>query len=271
MTQPILAAQLYTVREFTQTAADFAASMQKIHDIGYRAVQVSAIGPIPPAEVKQILDDLNLTVCNTHIAYDRLWNDLDAVIEQHELWQCKHVAIGSMPGPYRTEGESGFQRFAAEASAVGETLHAAGLTFSYHNHSFEFVRFPHLQADGTPGSRSGLDIIYDESDARYLQGEIDTYWVQHGGGDPAAWTRRMKDRMPVIHLKDMVYMPEPHERMGHQYMAEVGEGNLNWPAILAACKEADVEWYAIEQDICQRDPFESLRISYENLRRMGLE
>ena len=53
-------------------------------------------------------------------------------------------------------------------------------------------------------------------------------------------------------------------------MAEVGEGNMNWVGILAACKAIGVEWYAIEQDICQRDPFESLTISYRNLVRMGL-
>ncbi|MEZ4661606.1 MAG: hypothetical protein R2911_28985 [Caldilineaceae bacterium] len=46
---------------------------------------------------------------------------------------------------------------------------------------------------------------------------------------------------------------------------------MNWAGILAACKEAGVEWYAIEQDICQRDPFESLAISYKNLREMGVE
>jgi sugar phosphate isomerase/epimerase len=54
-------------------------------------------------------------------------------------------------------------------------------------------------------------------------------------------------------------------------MAEIGEGNLNWPAILQACRDASVEWYAIEQDICRRDPFESLKISYDNLKAMGLE
>ena len=43
-----------------------------------------------------------------------------------------------------------------------------------------------------------------------------------------------------------------------QLFAEVGEGNLNWHAILDACKEAGVEWYIVEQDTCQRDPFESL-------------
>jgi sugar phosphate isomerase/epimerase len=256
MSHPVLAAQLYTIRDFTKTAKDFAASMKKVREIGYTAVQVSAIGPIPNQEVKSVVDDFGLTICITHIPYDRLWNDTDSVIAQHQQWNCRHVAIGSMPQSYRESGEAGFKRFAQEASAVGRKLHEAGLTFSYHNHSFEFVRF---------GSRNGLEVIYDDSDPRYLQAELDTYWVQHGGGDPAAWIRRLKDRIPVIHLKDMVI------QNGQQIMAEVGEGNLNWPALLAACREANVEWYAIEQDICQRDPFESLKISYDNLRAMGIE
>ena len=54
-------------------------------------------------------------------------------------------------------------------------------------------------------------------------------------------------------------------------MAEIGEGNLNWPAILAAAAAGGVEWYLVEQDECyQRDPFESLAISYRNLQAMGL-
>jgi sugar phosphate isomerase/epimerase len=54
-------------------------------------------------------------------------------------------------------------------------------------------------------------------------------------------------------------------------MAEVGEGNLNWPAILTACREAGVRWYLVEQDVCRRDPFESLGISLRNLKTMGIE
>jgi len=56
-----------------------------------------------------------------------------------------------------------------------------------------------------------------------------------------------------------------------QLFAEVGEGNLNWPAILDACKEAGVRWHIVEQDISQRDPFESLAISLRNLNKMGLK
>jgi sugar phosphate isomerase/epimerase len=257
MSHPVIAAQLYTVRQFAQTHEGLRDSLQKIRAIGYTAVQVSGIGPIPDADVKQLMDDFGLTICNTHVRpSEALWNNLDAVIAQHKLWNCQHVAIGSMPQAFRAEGEAGFRRFAREASQIGEKLAAAGLTFSYHNHSFELVRF---------GKLTGLDILYGESDPRYLQAEIDTYWIQHGGSDPAAWIRRVAGRMPVVHLKDMVILSDV------QVMAEIGEGNLNWPAILQACREAKVEWYAVEQDVCQRDPFESLKISYDNLRAMGLE
>ena len=261
MTTPILAAQLYTIRDHTKTAEDFATSMAKIAGIGYTAVQVSAIGPIPHEEVKSICDDNGLTICNTHIPYDRLLNDLDDVIAQHKLWNTRHVAIGSMPGEFRT-GLDGYKRFIEIANGIGEKLAAADLTFSYHNHSFELIQYE---------GRTGLDILYSETDPNYVQAEIDTYWIQYGGGDPVVWIDAMKNRMPVIHLKDMVMLPNP-DNAGRpvQTMAEVGEGNMNWEGILAACKRAEVEWYAVEQDICQRDPFESLAISYNNLKEMGL-
>ena len=52
--------------------------------------------------------------------------------------------------------------------------------------------------------------------------ELDTYWIQHGGGDPAAWIRKLKGRADIIHLKDMAMDGRT------QLFAEVGEGNLNW-------------------------------------------
>ena len=256
MTHPKLTAQLYTVREFTKTAADFRASMKKVAGIGYTAVQVSAIGPIPHEEVKAITDEFGLAICITHVGFDYLQNDMGAAIAQHKLWACPNVAVGSMPQVYREGGEAGLKRFAKDATEVGKQLADAGLTFSYHNHSFEFARY---------GARTGLDVIYEESDPRYLMAELDTYWVQHGGGDVISWIDKLSGRMPVIHFKDMVIVE------GQQTMAEIGEGNLNWEGIIDACKSSDVEWYAIEQDICRRDPFESLKISYDNLRGMGVE
>ena len=248
-----IAAQMYTLREFLKTPADIAVTMKRVREIGYEAVQLSGLGTIMPVELQRILDSEGLQAVITHVSVDRLLNDFDVLVDEHKLWNCPNVAIGSMPGEYRA-GKDGYISFARVASEIAHKLKAAGLTFSYHNHSFEFAKY-----DG----KTGLEIFYEQADPVVLA-EIDTYWVQHGGGDPADWCARMKGRMPVVHFKDMVVLD------GQQTMAEVGEGNLNWPRIIDACRSAGVQWYAVEQDVCHRDPFESLAISLRNMKEMGL-
>jgi len=115
------------------------------------------------------------------------------------------------------------------------------------------------------GDRTILDILYEDSDPGYFKAELDTYWIQHGGGSPVAWINKLSDRSPIIHFKDMMIVD------GKQIFAEVGEGNLDWPGIIEACENAGTEWYIVEQDTCQRDPFESLEISFNNLKAMGVE
>ena len=254
MAESAIAAQLYTVREFLKTPADIAVSLKKVRRIGYEAVQCAGLGEIAPNELRRIADGEGLKICSSHVAFEKLRDETDTVIEEQRILGCEHPTASSMPGDCRTSAE-GFMRFAKEADEVGRKLAAAGMTFSYHNHSFEFQRF---------AGRLGMEIIFGESDPKHVKAELDTYWVQHGGGDPAAWIDRLHDRIMALHLKDMVVAG------GEQLFAEVGEGNLNWPKILDAARAAGVKWYVVEQDTCQRDPFESLKISLENLSAMGL-
>ena len=253
MASSVIAAQLYTLREFTRTPEDIGTTLKKLARMGYEAVQLSAMGPIAPAKLKEITDGEGLEIVATHVDYDEIYQEPKKVIEEHQLWGCRHVAIGSLPQRYHNK--EGFGRFASEASEAVRSLIDAGLTFSYHNHSFELEKF---------GARTGLDILYEESDPEVFSAEIDTYWIQHGGANPVSWLRKLKDRIYIVHLKDMAM------RGREQLFAEVGEGNLEWPEILQMCKRAKVEWYIVEQDNCRRDPFESLKISLHNLRRMGL-
>ncbi len=48
-----------------------------------------------------------------------------------------------------------------------------------------------------------------------------------------------------MHFKDMATSPE-----NAPIMAEVGEGNLNWQRIIAACAQIGVRWHIVEQDVC---------------------
>ncbi len=249
-----IAAQLYTVRDFTKTETDIAETMKKVKQLGYDAVQCSALGPVSPRKLKNIVDGEGIAICATHTDYARMRDEPQAVIEEHQLWGCKHAAIGGIPGEYRNY--QGFVTFAKEASEVAARLAEGGVSFSYHNHSFELQRF---------NGRTGLDILYEESEPKFFNSELDTYWLQHGGADSVQWIRKLKGRAQIIHLKDMAMQGST------QRFAEVGEGNLNWTAILDACLYAGVEWHIIEQDTCyERDPFESLALSLKNLNAMGL-
>ena len=98
MKQSQIAAQLYTLRDFTKTPADIASTMKKVKEIGYDAVQCSALGPIEATELKKIVDGEGLTICATHTSYETMRDNPQLVIDDHNLWGCKHAAIGGLPG-----------------------------------------------------------------------------------------------------------------------------------------------------------------------------
>jgi sugar phosphate isomerase/epimerase len=244
-----IAAQLYTVRDFTRTPAELARTLRRVREVGYSAVQVSAVGPIDPDDLGRLLDAEGLACCATHVPLDRLRSDPVGVVADHQRWKCGYVAVGGFfPEAPAT---ADWDRFADDFNAIAAAYAGSGLRLGYHNHSHELAAF-----DG----RTALARLVDRLDPSIFL-EIDTYWIAHGGGDPAAWIAGLPGRVPCVHLKDMG-MAYPRE----QQMREVGEGNLNWPAILSACRSAGTEWHIVEQDTCYRDPFDSLAISLRNLR-----
>jgi sugar phosphate isomerase/epimerase len=254
MAKPVVGAQLYSVREHLKTIPDIAKSLEKVAKAGYTAVQLSGVGDVKHQELVKVVNDSGLRVAATHGDWKRFLSDLDAVIGEHKDLGCSHLAIGGLPKDYFTV--EGIKRFLDELAPVAERLARKGMDFSYHNHNHELTKF-----DG----KRWLDLLYEQADPDVLKAEIDTYWIQAGGGDPAEWVRKCAGREPLLHLKDMIITPQREQRF-----AEIGEGNLNWPPILEAAEKGGVEYLLVEQDNCYgRDPFESLAISYANLKKWG--
>lgn len=248
-------AQLYTVRAYTQTAEGVAETLRRVRAIGYRAVQVSAFGPVDPEQVADLAREHGLQIAATHFAWSEFQTDLPRMIEVHRLWGCRHAAIGGLPAEYYAAG--GAARFAAELAPIAERLAAAGIDFSYHNHSHELVRY---------GDTTWLQQVYAAAPPEHLKAELDLYWLTAGGADPAQWVSDLGARQPITHFKDMVVLPDRTQRF-----APVGAGNLNWSRIVAACRAAGVEWAMVEQDRTYgADPFAELAVSFRNLEAMGI-
>lgn len=248
MEKNIIAAQLYTLRDYLKTPEDVAKSMKKVKEIGFDAVQVSGMGPIETSELKKILDGEGLTCCATHENGQVIFEDTQKVIDRLLELDCKYTAY---PFPHiKPDTEEACMELAKGLNEAGKKMAAAGLVLTYHNHAIEFEKF---------GGRTVLDIIYGETDPEALQGEIDTYWVQYGGGCPVEWCEKLKNRLPLLHLKE-------YGIVGNEVkMLEVGSGNLNWKKIVSTAKDAGTEWFIIEQDVCRIDPFDSLKMSLEYL------
>ena len=243
-----IAAQLYSFRDFIKTPKAVAETLSKVKRLGYDAVQLSSsIAPMPEAELRRMLDGEGLLAPTAHEPGAKIANETDAVVDRLLKLDCRHVAY---PYPHVVPAnEADAVKLARQLNGIALKMAAAGIKLAYHNHAIEFIRL---------GGRALLDIIYGEAPA--LEAELDTFWVQAGGGNPASWIRRMAGRMDVLHLKDFG-TTDGNNRL----MMPVGGGNLEWKEILAAAEAGGVKWFVVEHDADCPDPFASFKASIDFL------
>lgn len=246
-----VAAQLYTVRNYLKTPKEIEKTIKKIRQIGYFAVQISGMGPIPEMNLMKILNDYDLICCATHEPADQILNEPGKVIERLEKLKCKYTAY-PYPANIIFNSVKDLKQFANKLNSAGKVFYNSGKVLTYHNHHVEFQKI-----DG----KTILEQLFSETNPHYLQGEIDTYWVQYGGGNPTDWCNRLKNRLPLIHLKD--YKINREHNIDY---AEIGYGNLNWKAIISAAEKSGCKWFIVEQDTCPGNPIESLRKSFNYIK-----
>ena len=251
-----LGAQLYTVREYTQNEKDFADTIKKIAAIGYRCVQVSGIGKdISAGFIRQVTDDYGIKVVLTHTSPERIKNETEKVIEEHEIFKCPGIGVGGMFGTERTA--DGFKQFADNFAPAVEKIKAAKKVFLYHNHDFEFVKY------GEYGEKTGIDILLENTDKDGFRLTFDTYWAQFAEVDPAGFIEKYKDRIFATHLKDMAVIN------GKREMTEVCTGIMDFNKILEVSGQNNIIWHFVEQDEVRMDAFDSMKISFDNLMATG--
>jgi len=246
-----VAVQLYTVRNFCQDAAALAATAKKLRAIGYTAVQLSGVAPLPEAELAAIFRGEGLTICATHEPGAKILADPEAVIARLQALGCRYTAYPS-PSGIDLGDAAQVEKLARQLDAAGARLHAAGLVLGYHNHAFEFVKFR---------GATVLDYLFAHTDPRHLVSELDVFWVHYGGYNVVDWCRKLRGRLPFIHLKDYGI----NTRNAHEYR-EIGAGSLPFQEIIAEADAGGCEWFIVEQDETPGDPFVSLEQSFHYIK-----
>ena len=254
-----IGAQLYTVREHCKTLDDFALTLRKIADIGYKTVQVSGVCPFEPEWLQSQLKQNGLKCVITHTDGARICTEPEKVAAEHDVFECNYVGLGSY-GFNPDRGES-LEHLLATYREPAEKLKACGKYFMYHNHAAEY--------ENEINGKNCMEYLSDNFAPEEMGFTLDTYWVKKGGYDPVEEIKRLKGRLPCVHFKDMAV-----EADGEKHFTWCGNGILDFSSIGQALKDAGTDYIFIEQDktfACEPDPFKCLEKSKKYLSSIGFE
>lgn len=257
-------------------------TMRKLRELGFRSVEVSQIPMTSEnvAEFQRAIKDFDISIDALSAGLEpslpgdtseNLRDDFDKIVADCKALDCNFIRIGMLPFTVMGSKDD-IMSFIERCEAMAHRLAEYDIELYYHTHHIEFQKY-----DG----EYLLDLI--KNNTTRLGFELDVHWIQRAGENPVEFIKKYKDRISLIHLKDyrigkMDVTEESLKDMRGFFQkftnliefAEVGEGNLDIPAIIDASLESGAKYFLIEQDDTYgRDPFDSLEISANNLREMG--
>jgi len=181
--------------------------------------------------------------------------------------QVLQLVDGGKPRGSYSAGE--IKSMGARMNELGKWARDSGMMVGYH---------PHF---GTLGeTREGLGSVMDSTDPRYVGLIADVAHLKLGGADPAEVIRTYRQRLVLLHLKDLrrdAYDlarrdPDAARRMPIRF-CEIGRGLVDFPAVTASLRQGGFQgWVIVELDRFvppPGGPAESARINKDALRSLG--
>lgn len=237
--------QLYTLRDaLNQNPVE---TLARVAGMGYKYVETAGLGGLTAEAFRAELDKNGLTATSSHHGIDAFERDYDATVKEAKVLGIEWLVL-----PWVQEEVFRDQpAFGQRMGKVAERLAGDGLKLAYHNHAFEFEPV---------GSRPAFELMWEHSPKSVLA-ELDLYWCHYAHHDPVCWLDTLEGRVPLTHFKD--------GKDGK--FTPVGEGELDWEAIVPTARAAGVQYAIVELDESPRDPFDCVKASREFLSKMGVE
>ncbi len=257
---------LYTVR--TEMGKDPKATLKAVADLGYKYIEAvdykdGKFYGMTPDEFKSYTKSLGLKPISVHMGSmtldnaDKLVADVKAAGFKYFIAPVPPMGMFKFDQKTRTLGMEGtMEKLADILNTIAQKAKGAGLEFLYHNHDFEFK----ANKDGVVP----IDYLLEHLDAKYVNFQMDLYWVTKAGADPVAYFQKYPGRFKIWHVKDM-------DEQGR--FAPVGKGNIDFARILQNKKLSGMKYYIVEQDqtFDGMQPMEAIKISRDGLSKFGFK
>lgn len=238
-----LGLQLYSLRATTLTKG-LTASLDQTKAWGIKEVEGGgSTGNMTVEQIRAAMDERGLTSPSMHAQYERLAKDVAGVIKDAKVLGAQYIICPWVPHKGAFD-EAVMKKTAEDFNQWGEACRAAGLTFAYHPHGYEF----------TPGSKAGettFDDLVRATKPENVSFELDVFWAFHGGADPVKLLEKYPKRWVALHIKDIRKGAPTGLTTGHAPDTDnvaVGQGQIDWKAVLTAAEKAGVKYYFIEDE-----------------------
>jgi sugar phosphate isomerase/epimerase len=231
--------ELYSLRNEFKT--DVPGTLAKVKSWGVKEVEIHDTYGLSREEFKKLLEQNDLKVVSVAADYNQLASNPQAAVEEAKFYGAKYVVCFWIPHNGNEFGLSDVQKAVEVFSTAGKVLHDNGLSLCYHPHGYEFR--PH--EGGTL-----FDYMVKNTDPRYLNFEMDVFWIKHPGQDPVALLKKYPERFVLLHLKDRRH-GTPGNQTGEadvETNVVLGKGDVGIAPVMKQAKKNGVKHYFIEDE-----------------------
>jgi len=231
--------ELYSLRNEFKT--DVPGTLAKIKDWKIKLIEGGGTYDLSVEEFKKLLQQNNLEMVSYGADFNELSKNPQAVIDNAKAFGAKFIMCAWIP---HKEGEftiDDIKKAIDVFSTVGKLMSENGLKFCYHTHGYEFRPYE----GGTL-----FDYLVKNTDPKYVNYQMDVFWVKQPGQDPVALLKKYPDRFLILHLKDRKPGTKGNQdgRAPDESNVVLGKGDVGIAAIMKEAKKIGIKYYFIEDE-----------------------
>lgn len=231
--------QLYSLRD--DFKKDVPGTLKKVAGFGVKYVELASTYGLPAEKFKRMLDENGLVPISAHFPFERYRDDAEGIAKEAKALGLKYAGCAWIP--HQGDFDEKECRHAAEVfNKAGEILSKHGVKLFYHCHGYEFQPF---------GQGTLLDLLMAETKPKFVNYQMDVFWIVHPGQDPVKLLAKYPKRWVLMHLKDMKKGTKTGLLTGGTDVKNdvaLGTGQIDYPPILAKAKRTGVKYYFLEDE-----------------------
>ncbi len=237
-----LGVQLYSFRN--EMKKDLKGTLKMVKDMGLQTVETSKFTGMTAEETRKMLDAAGLKAVSMGVNFDDLakpekW---DTIAMNAKTLGAEFVMCPWIPHNGTEFTFADIKKAADVFNKSGKALKKKGLKLLYHPHGYEFR--PYLE------NTLLFDYLVKNTNKKYVNFEMDIYWIKNPGQDPVTWLRKYPKRWKALHVKDQKKgVPgNPNGQSDVEWNVVAGTGSLDLPGIFMEAKKIGVKYYFIEDE-----------------------